>query len=538
MDSGLPAATDVLIAGGGPVGLSLAMELGLRGIDVVLVEKREGAGAQPRAKTTNVRSMEHMRRWGLAETLRERAPLPRDYPTDIVFSTRLFGHELAVIENAFEGAKRRDERFPEPAQWVPQYTVVDVLRTGVARLGSVRVVYNTTLEHAEQDADSVQATLLDGDGTHAIQAKYLVGADGARSRVREIMGAHMEGDHAFALNYNLVLRIPGIADQPPHRRAIMYWLINPESPAVMSPMDRGGLWTFGTLLPKGVTEIPDDEVRRLVTLAMGRPLPFEIVTRDIWAAHRLIADQYRRGRMLIAGDACHLHPPFGGYGMNLGIADGVDLGWKLAAVLKGWGGDKLLDSYALERRPVHVRTIAEAVRNYSVLSRHLIKPSLEDDTPEGGRARADIAAEIVRTKTREFATLGVVLGSRYDDSPIIVADASAAPAEHHSDYVPSAHPGCLAPHAWLGPTTSLYDRFGRDYTLLALDADAGGITDAFTAAAARIGMPLTVLRVADARVATLYDAPMALIRPDQHVAWRGTCAASDVAGLLDVVRGA
>jgi hypothetical protein len=348
----------------------------------------------------------------------------------------------------------------------------------------------------------------------------------------------MEGEHAFALNYNLVLRIPEFVDHPPHRRAIMYWLINAESPGVIGPMDRGGLWSFGTLLPKDVKELGDDEIQRLVDLAVGRPVKMEILTRDIWAAHRLIADRYRNGRMLLAGDACHLHPPFGGYGMNLGIADGVDLGWKLAAVLKGWGGDKLLDSYEQERRPVHVRTIAEAVQNYSVLSAHLVKESLEDDTPEGERARRDVAAEIVRTKTQEFATLGVVLGSRYAGSPIIQDDGSTAPPEHHSDYVPSAHPGCLAPHAWLGQATSLYDRLGRDYTLLVLGEDTVEATNAFASAADRIGMPLTILRVPDPKIAALYGASMVLVRPDQHIAWRKKGTPTDIAGLLDIVRGA
>ena len=257
----------------------------------------------------------------------------------------------------------------------------------------------------------------------------------------------------------------------------------------------------------------------------------------MWAAHRLIADRYRERRMILAGDACHLHPPFGGYGMNLGIADGVDLGWKLAAVLRGWGGDGLLDAYEAERRPVHLRTIAEAVENYRVLSADLMKDNLEDATPEGEAARQAIGSEIVAAKTREFSTLGVVLGSRYEGSPLVAGDGSAPPPEHYADYQPSAHPGCLAPHAWLDEHTSLYDRFGPDCTLLVLADGAEPAIRAISAAADAAGMPLTLLDVRTAGLEGLYGAALALIRPDHHVAWRGQ-AVADAAGLVDRIRGA
>jgi hypothetical protein len=391
----------------------------------------------------------------------------------------------------------------------------------------VELRFNAELEHAEQSASGVVATirgLADGE-PRAVRAKYLIGADGARSRVREIIGARMEGEHAYALNYNLILRIPELLLDPPDRRAIMYWLINKEAPAVMGPMDGEGLWHFGITLPPGVTELDDDAIRRRVCDAIGRDVKIEILTRDVWAAHRLIADSYRDRRIFLAGDACHLHPPFGGYGMNLGIADGVDLGWKLAAVLEGWGGPELLDSYEKERRPVHQRTIAEAVANYRVLSAQLLKDSLEEDSEEGTRARHDVGDEILRTKTREFRTLGVVLGSRYTESPIIVGDGSAPPGEHFATYEPSAYPGCLAPHAWLPDDTSLYDHFGRGYTLLALDDTAS--TEALAQAAERAGVPLTVLNFRDRQLRALYGAPLVLIRPDQYVAWRGARADAD-----------
>ena len=248
------AETDVLIVGAGPTGLSLAIELGLRGVAAMVIERHPRTGNQPRAKTTNVRSLQHFRRWGIAPALRAAAPLPSDYPTDIVFATRLFGRTLAVIENAFEGAKRRDPRFPEPAQWVPQFTVEAVLRQRVETFPSVKIAFNTELVAAEQSDGKVTARVRDvTDGKERIvHAKYLIGADGARSNVRQIMGAKMEGEHAYGINYSLIMRVPELVRTPPSRRAIMYWLINKEAPAVMGPMDAEGRWYFGMTLPPGV----------------------------------------------------------------------------------------------------------------------------------------------------------------------------------------------------------------------------------------------------------------------------------------------
>ena len=524
----------VLVVGAGPIGLSLALELGLRGISVVAAEERSREGAQPRAKTTNTPTMQHMRRWGVAERLRDAAPLPRDFPTDVIFATKLFGRKLAHFENAFAGAKVRDARFPEPMQWVPQYTVEAVLRERLEGLPNVVLMGGHRFESLEQSADRVSTTVAEiaTGQRRVLRSDYVVGADGARSRVREAIGSRMEGDHAFAMNYNLIVRIPELAVRPPAERAIMYWIVNPVSPCVVTPVSPD-LWGFGILLPPGVPELSNGEIMRRIDLALGKHVEAEIVTADLWAAHRLIASKYREHRVFLAGDVCHLHPPYGGYGMHVGVADAVDLGWKLAATLDGWGGPGLLDSYQAERRPLHIRTIAEAVANYSVLSDHLIKAGLEDDTLKGEQAREQLGREIQATKSREFRTLGVVLGSCYSGSPIIVDDGTAAPSEDHAHFEPSAHPGCLAPHAWLADGSSLYDHFGTGYTLLQLGSASGRVEEFCSAAAGR-GLPLTVLDVRDAGLERLYQAAFALVRPDHHVAWRG--AAPD-AGLLDTVMG-
>ena len=529
---------EVLVVGGGPVGLALAIELGMRGIAVTVVEQSARHSPQPRAKTTNVRSMEHMRRWGIAERIRASAPLPADYPRSILFATRLFGAPLAKFENAFYGTQGvRDDRFAEPAMWIPQFKVEAALRARVAELPSVTLRLGTRFDALEQDAAAVTATVTDvAQGrTERIGAAWLVGADGARSPVREAIGARMQGEHAYAQHLNLVFRAPALREAMRREPALMYWLVNADAPSVTGPMDGEDVWFFMYSLGRDEKVPDDDTLRAYMNRAFGRDVAAEILVKDPWSAHSLIADRYRDARVLLAGDACHLHPPFGGYGMNLGLGDAVDLGWKLAALLRGWGGPRLADSYEQERRPVHRRVIEEAVANHALLPRDLVRPLLEAPGAEGDAVRAEVGASIGAAKSREFHTLGVVLGYSYAGSPLTVPDGSAPPADHYGRYEPAAFPGRRAPHLWLRDGRSLFDLFGPGFTLLATQpgADAAPFADAARAAA----VPLAVVAPDEPRLAELYGAPLALIRPDQHVAWRGA-EARDAAAILDTVRGA
>ncbi len=525
---------DVVIAGGGPVGLSLAIELGLRGVACTVVERNDRVGYSPRAKTTNVRSREHLRRWGIADALRRASPIPPDYPPNVVFATRMNGHELARFENAFNGRRMRDERYSEEAQWVPQYTLEEVLRARAASLPNVEIVFQTELSRFTQDTGGVDAVLMDRatGRERTVRCRYLVGADGARSIIRDAIGARMEGSGAALRNYSVVFRAPDLAAKQVHGPAIMYWLVNGEVPALLGPMDQHGLWF---LMATKVTEATDTaDLVALIRRSTGfLDLEIEIVRGDPWVAQSLIADSYASGRVFLAGDACHLHPPFGGFGMNMGIGDAVDLGWKLAATLQGWGGPELLSSYQVERRPIHERTIREAEVNYATVGNQLVRPALEEAGEAGEAARATAGDVIRLTKAREFSTLGLVLGARYDGSPVIVPDGTRPPPETVESYEPSACPGSLAPHLWLADGTSLYDHFGQGFTLLCTDnADGTPLADA----ADQHGLPLTVISFAVPRLRTLYKARFTLIRPDQHVAWRGD-ALPECGELLDRVTG-
>ncbi|HSC94373.1 MAG TPA: FAD-dependent monooxygenase [Burkholderiales bacterium] len=532
-------ATDVLIVGAGPVGLALAVELGQRSVRSIVVEQSDRVGLKPRAKLTNVRSRELLRRWGIAEALARASPLPPDYPANIVFATRLNGHTLARFEGAFNCARIRNDLYSEPGQWVPQYTLEEVLRQHAARLPGVQIRFNCRLEKITQDETGVTAKVDDAESgaRDTLRATYLVGADGARSTVRALLGIGMQGEGALAPNLNMVFRAPALAGMHDKGAAIMYWMVNRELPAYFGPLDREGLWfLIAPRLPGGMNP-GDSDAREVVYRSSGLRFPLEIVHVDPWTAHRLIAERYGTGRVFLAGDACHLHPPSGGHGMNMGIADATDLGWKLAATLQGWGGPHLLGTYETERKPQHLRVIREAVENYELTGDRLAREGIEQPGAEGERVRKEVGEIILKGKAHEFHSLGVILGGCYRDSPAIIPDGTRPPAETITEYHPSACPGCLAPHFWLPDGTSLYDHFGAGFTLLAaLDTPSAETSRLERAAEAR-GVPIKIFQLADPRFPELYQARLALVRPDQHVAWRGGGLPQDCLALIDRVRG-
>ncbi len=529
----------VLIVGAGPTGLALAIELGQRGIRCLVIERNARAGHAPRAKTTNVRTREHLRRWGIADQLREQSPLGIDYPSNVLFVTRLSGHELARFENALYCAPGRNPLYSEHAQWIPQYTVEEVLRAHAQSLPSVEIRFDCELQDFAQDGAQVQSRVRESGASadFRVRSDFLVGADGARSTVRDAIGARMEGTYGLSRNYNVVFRAPGLATAHRHGPAIMFFQVNADVPSIIGPMDSGDRWFF---MPTGVrsdVKLEPSDAPALIRRASGIDLPYEVLSSDEWVASALVADRYRDRRVFLAGDACHLHPPMGGYGMNMGVADGVDLGWKLAAVLQGWGGARLLDSYERERAPVHRFVIDEATHNHATGSQQLWQEGLEDDSERGRSLRREVGARVTAAKLREFNTLGVVLGYRYDDSPLIVSDDSAAPPHDFINYVPTARPGHLAPHAWLHDGSSLYDHFGPGFTLLATAGAGSDELESARRAAHQAHVPLHAIQPRVPALPSLYPSRFTLIRPDQHVAWRGNTWPQDGLGLLRYVTG-
>jgi len=511
---------DVLIVGAGPVGLALATELTLRGHTVRIVEKNDRTGVQPRAKTTNIRTMAHMRRWGLASEMRKRSPLSADFPRDVIFRTGLFDAPIYTFRDAFCATPKSYDAFPEHAEFIPQYVVESVLADHVAAEPKADLTFSSQLTGFVQDETGVTAQIRNvasGD-PQDIRTRFLVGADGGRSFVRETLGIAMNGDRNLVSCATLILKIPGLNDDPDLKRALFHWILDPKAPSFIGPMDRGDLWYWSKVADREVTT---ETLLGYVHRAIGRDYPVEFVTRDDWIVHSLIADHYRDGRVFLAGDACHLHSPFGGHGMNQGIGDAVDLGWKLSAALSGWAGDGLLDSYTTERQQAHRAIVESATKNVASLSDDFANPDLLEDGPEGEGARAKCAGAIERSKTPEFHSVGLVLGTGYTGSPAIAAEPGPDRPAEVSRYVPSARPGYLAPHAWVDQQTSLYDLFSTGFTLLRLAEPQDEAESRAVNAAREQGIPLTIVDPGLADLKQLYAAQYALVRPDQHIGWRG-----------------
>ena len=514
----------VVIVGAGPSGLAAAIELGSRGIACTVLERQSRAGYAPRAKTTHTRTREHLRRWGIADKLAAASPFGIDYPTHVLFVTRLAGPLIHRFEHALQCAPDRDERYSEHGQWIPQYKLEAVLREHAQSLPAVDIAFGQEFVGYEEVEGDLHVRIRDtktGED-HTLGADYLIGADGARSAVRDAIGATMIGAYGLSRNYNTIFRARGLAQAHAHGPGIMYWQINAEVPGLIGPMDEDDLWYFmPTGLAPGVT-YTKAEAADAIRRSTGVDLPYEILSSDEWIASRLLADRYRKGRVFLTGDACHLHPPFGGFGMNMGVADSVDLGWKIAAVMQGWGGPTLLDSYEIERRPAHEFVLDESEANHAASPNMLYRPGLEDDTAEGAAKRREVRDIVIRDKTSEFYAQGVVLGYCYRNSPIVIDDGCGARWARSRDYVPCAAPGCLAPHRWLTDDLSLYDLFGEGFTLLVLDAGADDSVALAQQDAEATGAPLKIVRLDAPELREIYDAPLALIRPDQHVAWRGS----------------
>ena len=538
----------VLIAGAGPAGLALAIELGMRGVACIVIEPQHpvpladywhsDAFKSPRAKLTNMRTMEHLRRWGIADTLRAAAPLPQSFPQRIIFTTRLNArHELARFDDAF-GHDGAEGTSPEGPQQCPQFVLESVLRDRARSLAACDLRFGERLASFEQQADGVVATIERTDGTlYTIDAEILAGCDGSHSVVRHGLGITMVGDHAISASLSVVFRSPDLAAAIAHPPAIHYWLVNGDAPAICGPLGNGLWWIMFTAGNFGTTPPPLEEITRLMHAAVGVPIAFDVIDASPWSAHRLAATQYRDRRVFLLGDAAHLHPPTGGHGMNMGIGDAVDLGWKLAAVFEGWGGPELLDSYEAERRPIHERTIASAVNNWAFVANSFADCDLESDGAVADANRLRMKAEIRAAKLPEFRSPGLVLGASYAHSPIVAAsEAGDVATESVITYTQSAAPGSRAPHRWLVDGTSLYDHFGPGFTLLQFGSTPPS-TEAFEEAARARGIPLRLVRRADDGLAELYAAPLALIRPDQHVAWRGDAVPIAIDELIDRVCG-
>jgi 2-polyprenyl-6-methoxyphenol hydroxylase-like FAD-dependent oxidoreductase len=517
----LPSSTPVVIAGGGPAGLATAVELAHHGIASVIIERRpEVSWLRPRAKTTSARTMEHFRRWGLADTLREAAPLPVAWSDEAVFCTGLMGREITRIDGCFGLDLAGSDLVAECGQQVPQPVVEHVLREAVRQSPLAYMVTGMEVVAAREGADGAEVDVTDHLGKqHRIQARYMIGCEGARSVVRDAIGAHYEGTEASRPNFNIVFRASGLGGRVPHGPAIHYWVLNPDQPGLVGRLDLDETWWC---IAQGVdAETGKADPECLVHNLVGEEVPVEVLATDAWLARMLLVDRYSSRRLFLAGDAAHQNPPWGGHGFNTGIGDAVNLGWKMAAVLNGWAPDELLSSYEAERRPVAARTIDEAARNMATLAPELADRRLTGSDVEFTEARPNVDAAIHATKTGEFHSLELTLGYHYGESSIVVAEDSpeGETSSSKGGYVPTAAAGHRLPHHWVAPGDSLYDRLGTEFTLIGdlSRPAASGIVNA----AQSLGVPLSQMDMPGEEWRDRFAADLVLVRPDQHVAWRG-----------------
>jgi len=528
----------VLIAGGGPVGLALAVELGWRGVPCLLLEQGDGRIAYPTAESLNHRTMEHLRRWGIAARLREQG-FPPDYPRVVRFVTRVVGYELARFERPSNRAQPAASAAisPEGALWCPKFWLDPVLRARASEFPTNEVRLGWRLERFWPDAAGVWAEAVEvaTGRQETIRADYLVGCDGGGSLVRRALGVEYRGRFAEGYNLGVYFRAPTLLAATPLGPASQYFVVNRDGRAIVAAVDGRERWRLTLKVAPGAAERVD--VRQALRQALGAELPLEILDVRPWAGHAVVAQRYRVGRVFLAGDAAHLNWPSGGFGMNTGIGDAVDLGWKLAAVCAGWGGDCLLDSYEAERRPVAERNVNEASRHKASDLALPVPPELEEASGAGEQARRALGATIARSRWKEWHTLGIQLGYRYDPSPLCLPDGTPPPSDDPSVYEPTARPGSRAPHAWLPDGRSTLDLFGHGFVLLRLGARPPDVAP-LAAAARAAGVPLTVVELAQPAIVELYARRLVLVRPDGHVAWRADELPADPAALIDRVRGA
>ncbi len=515
--------TQVLVVGGGPVGLTLAIDLGIRGVRCTLIEQKEAPQFLPKMERCNARTMEIFRRMGIADRVRA-AGLRDDIPMDVFIVLSLA--EPPLLHLPYPSVKRAraeiracsDGSMPlEPYQLISQYTLEPLLKSIAEKLPSVTVRYGCRLESFTQDESGVTARVTRANGT--IGASYMVGCDGGASTVRKQLGIKLRGEYnilelrqALYRCDELFERIP-IGNGPGKGR---HYHVADGNSSFLIMQDSTKHFTLHAMVEK------DDDMTAMFERTVAIPVKYEMLTCAPWRQNLLLADRYGDGRVFLAGDAVHLVIPTGGLGMNSGVGDAIDLSWKLAATLQGWGGPALLDSYESERREVGERNVSAS--RYASLGRRKwhaqFRPNIRENTPEGAATRENLVrvASVEQPKSNEM--IGAELGYRYVDSPIVCVNAGG-PEHRFRVYEPSTWPGARLPHVWLADGTPMQDHIPYEgYTLLRLgrtDADTSGLEKALRV----FGAPLTVLDVPDDAPREVYGHDLLLLRPDLHVVWRG-----------------
>lgn len=537
----------VIVIGGGPVGLTLAMDLAWRGIDVVVIEMR-AAGEAPAVKCNSIssRSMEVYRRLGVAKKIRE-VGLPPDHNTDVLSTTSVTGIDLSRLElpsrnGRAQGVAAPDSGWPtpEPSHRANQVFFEPAIFEHASK--QLRITIRNRHEFVEyvqeRDRVIVRVRNLDSGETEEIAGAYLVGCDGGRSIIRTMIGATFIGTPQIQKVQSSFIRAPKLMSMI-ENPAWMYYVLNPRRCGTIIAIDGIERWNVHNFLynNEDYDEVDRDwAIRQL--LGVGPDFEYEIISKENWMGRRMVADKMRDRRVFIAGDACHLWIPAAGYGMNAGIADAANLAWMLASVMQGWADEGVLDAYEAERKPIteQISNIITEVAVAVMQQRRNVPADIEEDSPAGEASRKRVGEQSHELELKQQCSAGLNYGYYYAGSPIIAYDGVAQPAYSMHEYQPSTVPGCRAPHVWLEGRRSLYDEFGPYYTLVRVDPliNIGPLVHA----AHRRGVPIKVLDLTPSEANGQYEMGLTLVRADQYVAWRGNAVPGDPTELVDVIRGA
>ena len=533
--------SDVLIVGAGPTGLTLAIDLGQRGVRCMLIEQKERPAFLPKMERVNARTMEIYRRIGLAQKIRA-AGLRPDCPMDVYIVLALNESPLlrlpypSVAQAQADARATNDGSLPlEPYQLISQYTLEPLLKSVAETIPAVSVRFGYEFLSLRQDPEGVTARVRKSDGSaQDLRASYLVGCDGGTSPVRRELGIKLAGEgntlglrQALYRCDELFDRLP-IGNGPGKGR---HYHVADDKATQLIMQDSTRHWTLHSIVDT------NEEMNAAFERTVGVPIKYEMLSCDPWRQNLLLADGYGKDRVFLAGDAVHLVIPTGGLGMNSGVGDAIDLSWKLAATLRGRGGPNLLKSYEIERRQVGERNVGAS--RYATLGRRkwrsLWRPNIRDNTPAGEQARYVLStmADIEQRKSNEM--IGAELGYRYVDSPII-CNIPGGPEHLFREYHPTTWPGARLPHVWRDDGTPMQDHIPDGYTILKLGrtkADASGLEKALRSR----GAPTTVLDVPDRVAREIYGYDLILTRPDMHVVWRGNGPPEDAAGVAAVATG-
>jgi 2-polyprenyl-6-methoxyphenol hydroxylase-like FAD-dependent oxidoreductase len=541
--------TPVLIVGGGPIGLTLALDLAWRGIDVIMVERRAEAEAPlPKCNHVAARSMEIFRRLGVANSLRD-AGLPADYPNDISYRTAFTGKELTRIpipcrEDRFTTTDGPDANWPtpEPPHRINQVFLEPILFEHAAASPRITVLNQTSLEHFEQSDSGVIARIRDlatGD-ERQVACAYMIGCDGGGSAVRKGIGAMFAGDAVIQRVQSTYIRAPELKALQGQKPAWATFSLNPRRSGNVYAIDGQERWVVHNYLRESEPEFDsvdrDWAIRQI--LGVGPDFSYDVITPMDWYGRRLVADKFRDRRVFICGDAAHIWVPYAGYGMNAGIADATNLSWLLAAHLNGWAPNSILNAYEAERLPI-TQQVSHFVMDHAHAmagQRAGVPANIEAEDAEGQASRRAFGQLAYDLNVQQYCCAGLNFGCYYDGSPIIAHDDGTAPGYSMAEFTPSTVPGCRTPHFWLRDGRSLYDAMGPEFTLLRFDPTLD-VRELEQAAAAQ-NLPLVVLDIASDDMDPAYDRKLVLSRPDQHIAWRGDAAPNNPDALINTIRGA